>query len=63
MFSAALDDWYGRLFRNQVLPSRSRLPAIEPSSLDWLTILPAGDRRSSGSIAFVTATTPNTLVA
>jgi hypothetical protein len=32
----------------------------EPSSLDMFTILAAGARRSSGSIALVTVTTPNT---
>jgi len=35
---------------------------IEPTSLDTLTIRAAGARRSSGSIAFVTMITPNTLV-
>jgi hypothetical protein len=34
----------------------------EPEPEDMLTIRPAGDRPSSGSIAFVTANTPNTLV-
>ena len=38
------------------------MEAIEPTSLDTLTIRAAGARRSSGSIALVTVTTPNTLV-
>ena len=43
-------------------PSGSVIDAIEPTSLETLTIRAAGARRSSGSIALVTATTPNTLV-
>src|SRR3984885_14941675 len=35
---------------------------IEPTALDTLTIRAAGARRSSGSIALVTATTPKTLI-
>ena len=31
--------------------------------LDWFTMRPAGERRSSGRNALVTVTTPNTLVA
>lgn len=40
----------------------SRAWVSEPSSLDTFTIRAAGASRSSGSMALVTVTTPNTLV-
>ena len=43
-------------------PAGSLCEVIEPTSLDTLTIRAAGARRSSGSMALVTATTPKTLI-
>ena len=43
-------------------PSGSVMDVIEPTSLLTFTIRAAGARRSSGSIALVTATRPKTLV-
>ncbi len=63
MFSAAFDDGY--CTEAGIWASGwagSLCIAIEPTSLDTLTIRAAGERRSSGSIALVTATTPKTLI-
>ena len=62
MFSAVFDDGYGTEAIPAIGPSGSVIEAIEPTSLDTLTIRPAAARSSSGSMALVTATTPNTLV-
>src|SRR3984885_8213211 len=63
MSSAALDEGY---CRGAVIGASggagSYCAVIEPTSLDTLTIRAAGARRSSGSIALVTATTPKTLI-
>src|ERR1700730_11874539 len=63
MLSAALDDGYctdagTRTSGCAGTPS----PEIERTSLETLTIRAAGARRSSGSMALVTATTPKTLI-
>ena len=63
MFSAAFDDGY--CTEAGIWPSGwdgSLCAAIEPTSLDTLTMRAAGALRSSGSIALVTATTPKTLI-
>jgi hypothetical protein len=63
MLTAALDDGYcaeAGIWLSGLAGSVCEL--IEPTSLDTLTIRAAGAWRSSGSIAFVTRTTPNTLI-
>src|ERR1700751_2916187 len=63
MVSAALDDGYDTEAPIWASGCDGSLCAvIEPTSLETLTIRAAGERRSSGSIALVTATTPNTLI-
>src|SRR5215469_10270265 len=62
MLSAVFEDGYGIDAIAAMGPSGSVIDAIEPTSLETLTIRAAGARRSSGSIALVTATTPNTFV-
>src|SRR5487761_473459 len=63
MSSAALDDGYCTEAGIWLSGCAGSLCAvIEPTSLDTLTIRAAGARRSSGSIALVTATTPKTLI-
>src|SRR5260221_11819288 len=62
MLSAVLDEGYGTEAIAAIGPSGSVIEVIEPTSLETLTMRAAGARRSSGSIALVTATTPNTLV-
>src|SRR5215467_5699961 len=62
MFSAVFDDGYGTDAIRAIGPPGSVVAVIDPTSLDTLTIRPAGARSSSGSIALVTATTPKTLV-
>src|SRR3954451_1023046 len=62
MFSAVLELGYGIVAKAHMGPSGSSIDWIEPTSLDTLTMRPAGARRSRGSSALVTATTPNTLV-
>src|SRR5215471_13938974 len=62
MLSAALDDGYWT--EAGIWPSGwagSPSAVIEPTSLDTFTIRAAGARRSNGSSALVTATTPKTL--
>src|SRR5262249_36623907 len=59
MLSAVFDDGYGTEAIIAIGPSGSVIDVIEPTSLDTLTIRPAGH---TGSIALVTATTPKTLV-
>src|ERR1700761_1942543 len=63
MLSAAFDDGYGT--EAPIWASGwdgSLCAVIEPTSLETLTIRAAGERRSSGSMALVTATVPNTLI-
>ena len=63
MFSAVFEAGYGTdVERCHSGPSGLVSDVIDPTSLDTLTIRGARDRRSSGSIALVTATTPNTFV-
>src|SRR5258707_14491345 len=62
MLSAVLDEGYGTEAIAAIGPWGSVIEVIEPTSLETLTMRAAGARRSSGRIACVTATTPNTLV-
>src|SRR5258707_597393 len=62
MLSAVLDEGYGTEAIAAIGPWESVIEVIEPTSLETLTMRAAGARRSSGSIALVTATTPNTFV-
>src|SRR5215472_15146890 len=62
MLSAALDDGYCTDGGRRSAWTGSLCAVIEPTSLDTLTIRAAGARRSSGSIALVTATTPKTVI-
>jgi hypothetical protein len=61
--SAAFDVLYANRAGKTPVGSRFAAPwASEPSTLLMLTIRPAGERRSSGSTALVTRTTPKTFV-
>ncbi len=60
-FSAVFDGTYAA-FGIRCGFDGSRCLANDPTSLDTLTIRPAGASRSSGSIACVTAITPDTFV-
>ncbi len=62
-FSAALDGAYAATGGSPAnLPSGSLVMVSDAAWLPRLTMRGAGDRRSSGSIALVTAITPKTLV-
>ena len=63
MFNAALDTGYGTdAGIAHIGLAWSQAKVIEPTSEETLTMRAPRARRSSGSIAFVTAMTPRTLV-
>ena len=62
-FKAALEALYARAGGYPYVRGLTALILREPISLDRLTMRPALERRSRGSMAFVTAKTPKTLVA
>jgi hypothetical protein len=62
VFRAVFDELYARRLMRVNVPFGLLVSVSEPKLLDRFTMRPADDLRSSGNMALITATGPNTLV-